>query len=99
MRNALLLSGFILSCASPAFAQTIPATAPLGVNIPPPSIPAPRRDRDFDRLVSELTEVRQDALELRESDGGTLSDEHRDAVQARIDDAFARYRRNRSSRR
>ena len=96
MRKAILMSGLILSCMSPAFAQFHPPSAPV-VWGPPPSIPPPAPDRAYRRLVSELAELRQIGLELRASDGGTLTAEHRDSLQMRIDAAFAVYRRHHNS--
>ncbi|HEV2817700.1 MAG TPA: hypothetical protein VGW40_10850 [Allosphingosinicella sp.] len=98
MRKAFLLTGLILGCMSPAVASgPLPAPAPL-VNGPPAAIPPPARDRAFIRLRSELRDLRRIGLALRESDGGTLTREHRDFIQARIDDAFAAYRRHHSPR-
>ena len=94
MRKALLVAGLILGGMSPAFAAPNPGYAPV-VYGPPPSIPPPAPDRAYRRLVSELTELRQIALELQVSDGGTLTEEHSDYIQARIDAAFAVYRRQR----
>ena len=94
MRKAFLLSALLLSSVSPAFAAILPPAAPV-VYGPPPSIPPPAPDRAFRRLVSELTELRESALALRASDGGTLTVEHRDSIQGQIDEAFAVYRRHR----
>ena len=94
MRRALLVSGLILGCMSPAFAAPPPGLSSTYYG-PPPSIPPPAPDRAYRRLVSELTELREIALELQASDGGTLTAEHSDYIQARIDAAFAVYRRNR----
>ena len=95
MRKALLMTGLILGCLSPAFAAPSgTGHAPI-VYGPPPSIPPPAPDRSYRRLVSELTELREIALELQASDGGTLTAEHSDQIQARIDAAFANYRRRR----
>ena len=97
IKKALLLSGLILSCLSPAIAERLPPPTPV-VNGPPPSIPPPAPDRAFRRLTSELVELRRIALELQASDGGTLTEEHRVYIQARIDAAFAVYRRHHNSR-
>ena len=94
MRRAFLLSGLILGCLSPAFAAP-PAGLSSTYYGPPPSIPPPAPDRAYRRLVSELTELREIALELQASDGGTLTAEHSDYIQMRIDAAFADYRRRR----
>jgi len=94
MREAFSMSGLILSCMSPAFAAPPPGHEPAYYG-PPESIPPPARDRAFDRLVSELTDLREIALELQASDGGTLTAEHSDYIQERIDAAFAVYRRHR----
>lgn len=91
MRNIVFLASLVLGGAAPALALPSPPLAPV-VNAPPPAIP-PARDRDFLRLNSELLEIRRLGLELRADDGGTLTAEHRDLVQARIDAAFAEYRR------
>jgi len=93
MRKAFSMSGLILSCMSPAFAAPPPGHEPAYYG-PPESIPPPARDRAFDRLVSELTDLREIALELQASDGGTLTAEHSDYIQERIDAAFAVYRRH-----
>ena len=76
----------------PAAAAPLPASAPI-VNGPPASIPPPRSDRSLIRLRSELRDLRRIGLELRASDGGTLTTEHRDFIQTRIDAALAAYRR------
>ena len=94
MRTARLMSGLFLGCMSPAFAAPPPGHEPMYYG-PPPSIPPPATDRAYRRLVSELTELRRVALELQASDGGTLTAEHSDYIQARIDAAFADYRRQR----
>ena len=94
MRKAFLITGIILSCMSPAFGAPPPGLSSTYYG-PPPSIPPPAPDRAYRRLVSELTELREIALELQASDGGTLTAEHSDQIQARIDAAFAAYRRQR----
>lgn len=94
MRKALLLSALILGCTSPAFAspQDLGTQAFYG---PPASIPPPARDRAFRRLASQLDDLRRIALEMRARDGGTLTSEHSDSIQVKIDAAFAAYRRHR----
>ena len=94
MRKAFSMSGLILSCMSPAFAAPPPGHEPAYYG-PPESIPPPARDRAFDRLVSELTDLREIALELQASDGGTLTTEHRDSIQTRLDAAHLRYHNSR----
>ena len=93
MRKAFLLSALILGCMAPAFATPLPPAAPVYYG-PPPSIPPPAPDRAFRRLTAQMVELRRTALELRESDGGTLTAEHRDSIQTKIDAAFALYRRH-----
>ena len=56
MRKALFMSGLILGCMSPAFSAPPPGHEPAYYG-PPESIPPPARDRAFDRLVAELTEL------------------------------------------
>ena len=92
MRKAFLLTGLILGCMSPAVAAPLPPSHPI-VYGPPASIPPPR-DRAFIRLRSELRDLREIGLALRESDGGTLTTEHRDFIQTRIDAALAAYRQS-----
>ena len=94
MRKALLLSALILGCASPAFASP-QDLGTQGYYGPPASIAPPAPDRAFRRLTSRLVELRRIALEMRASDGGTLTAEHSDSIQAKIDAAFAAYRRHR----
>jgi hypothetical protein len=94
MRKAFLMCGLILGCVSPALAAPPPGFEPMYYG-PPPSIPPPSADRAYRRLVAELTELREMALELQASDGGTLTAEHSDYIQTRIDAAFAEYRRQR----
>ncbi|RYD83728.1 MAG: hypothetical protein EOP61_41075 [Sphingomonadales bacterium] len=43
--------------------------------------------------LDRMTAIRQDAVALRASDGGTLTDEHRAMIQARNDKVEAGYRR------
>jgi len=98
MRKAFLLTGLILSCMSPAVAQLLPAPAPIVNGPPAPTLP-PRRSPGYTRLMSELRDLREIALALRESDGGTLTTEHRDSIQTRIDAAYRRYHNSRPHQR
>jgi hypothetical protein len=93
MRKAFLLTGLIVGCTSPALASPSPALpgAPL-IYQPPSAMPPPRIDRAFETLRSEIIDLRQRALALRASDGGKLTSEHRDTIQAQIDEAYRRYR-------
>jgi hypothetical protein len=100
MKKAALLTTLILSCMSPAVAQRLPASAPI-VNGPPAPILPPRVSPGYTRLISELRDLREIALALREEDGGTLTTEHRASIQTQIDAAYRRYhnaRRNRQAR-
>lgn len=45
------------------------------------------------RYLDRMTVIRQDALDLRAKDGGTLTEEHRAEIQVRIDKVEASYRR------
>ena len=80
MKKTFLLAGLILSWMSPADAQ-----------IPPPPAMPPRADPAFLQLRDQLTALRQEAVALQASDGGTLTTEHRDSIQTRIDAAYLRY--------
>jgi hypothetical protein len=42
-------------------------------------------------LRSEIIDLRARAIALQASDGGTLTAEHRDYIQVRIDAAYRRY--------
>ena len=91
MRTAVLLTALILGCVSPAVAApSPPGPSPVLYGPPSPSFPQ-RANPAYIRLRSELLELRRVGLEWRASDGGTLSAEHRDALQARIDAAYQRY--------
>ena len=92
MRKAFLLTGLILGCMSPSVAssQAAPFAAPLYVSAPA-SVPPQRSDPAFTLLRSELMDLRRQGLALRASDGGTLTAEHRDYIQVRIDAAYRRY--------
>lgn len=46
-------------------------------------------------LLRELTALRQEGLELREADGGTLTDEHRDYLQTKLDKIWAQAKQRR----
>jgi len=94
MRKALFLSALILGCTSPGFAAPADLANPVFYS-PPASMAPPAPDRAFRRLTSRLGELRRIALEMRESDGGTLTAEHSDSIQVKIDAAFAAYRRHR----
>ena len=80
MKKTFLLAGLILSWISPAAAQ-----------MPPPPAMPPRADPAFLRLRDELAALRQEAIALQASDGGTLTTEHRDSIQTRLDAAHLRY--------
>jgi hypothetical protein len=88
MKKAFLLTALILGCMAPAFAEPYPA--PMIYQPPGPSLP-PRSDRAFILLRSEMIDLRRLGLALQASDGGTLTTEHRDEIQARIDAAYRRY--------
>jgi hypothetical protein len=90
MRQAFLLTGIMLSCISPAVASPLPPPSPI-IYGPPASVPAPRRDRAFVLLRSEIIDLRQVGLAFQASDGGKMTTEHRDYLQARIDAAYQRY--------
>ena len=98
MRKAVLLTGAVLGCVSPVAAQLSVAPAPIIYGPPGPSLP-PRVTPGYTRLMSELRGLRQDALALLESDGGRLTAEHRDLIQARIDAAHRRFDDTRFHRR
>ncbi|MBV9884081.1 MAG: hypothetical protein JO276_13815 [Sphingomonadaceae bacterium] len=98
MRKAVLLTGVILSCISPAAAQTQLTPAPIIYGPPGPSLPL-RVTPGYTRLIAELRGLREEALALRESDGGRLTTEHRDFIQARIDAAYRRFDDTRLHRR
>ena len=96
MRKAVLSAVLILGLMPPAFAQPASGTrpafgSPVYYGPPAPSLP-PRGDRAFLRLKSRMIDLRQQAIALQASDGGTLTPEHRDFIQARIDLAYRRYR-------
>jgi hypothetical protein len=95
MRKAFLLTGLVLGCVSPAAAQLmLPGSPPIAAapapGLPQRSIP-PHGDRAFNQLRSEIIDLREQALALQASDGGTLTNEHRDTIQTRIDAAYRRY--------
>lgn len=95
MRKAFLLTCLILGGMSPAAAQLmLPGTPPIAAapapGLPPRSIP-PHADRAFNQLRSEIIDLRHQALALQASDGGRLTNEHRDTIQTRIDAAYRRY--------
>jgi hypothetical protein len=101
MRKAFLLTGLMLSCMSPAVAlepgsPMLPGS-PMVYGPPGPSLPQ-RRDRAFTLLRSEIIDLRHQAIALKASDGGTLTTEHRDGIQARIDAAYQRYYATRAYR-
>jgi hypothetical protein len=91
MRTAFLLTALILGCVSPAAASPMPPSTPAYLGPPAPVFPQ-RADRAFFRLRSEIVELRRIGMEMRAGDGGRLTREHRDDLQARIDAAYQRYR-------
>ena len=100
MRKPLLLAGLIVGCASPGGASP-PATPSFGspVWFGPPGVSVPQRsDRAFTLLRSVIVGLRQEAIALQASDGGTLTAEHRDSIQTRIDAAYQQYYRSRTNR-
>ena len=99
MRKALLLAGLFVSCTSPGVAAP-PATPSFGSPVwsGPPGVSVPQRsDRAFTLLRSEIIGLRQEAIALQASDGGTLTAEHRDSIQTRIDAAYQQYYRSRAN--
>jgi hypothetical protein len=95
MRNAVLPAVLILGFMPPAVAQPAPGTpptfgSPVYYGAPGPFVP-PRADRAFLRLKSRMIDLRQQAIALQASDGGTLTPEHRDFIQAKINLAYRRY--------
>ena len=95
MRRAFLLTGLILGCMSPAVAQLLPGSPPIAM-APGPSLPQrtipPHGNRAFNQLRSEIIALREEAIAMQAGDGGTLTTEHRDNIQSRIDAAYRRYR-------
>jgi hypothetical protein len=71
-----------------ATAQAVHATA-NNYNAPQLTPRAVANKRYLDRMSA----IRTDALAQRDADGGALTAEHRDAIQARIDKVEGAYRR------
>lgn len=94
MRTSFLLTALMLGCVAPAAAAPMPPATPAYLGPPAPIFPR-RADPAFLRLRSEIVELRRVGLTWRASDGGTLTPEHRDELQARIDAAYQRYRDSR----
>ena len=83
-----LLAAVALIAPQMAFAQGIYGSP--NTYQPPLLVPRSILQR---QLLGQLAEVRKDALAQRATDGGTLTDQHRAALQARIDRLYASYRK------
>jgi hypothetical protein len=65
-------------------ARSVNANPGVGAPLPVHGIAAARA-RPFDARQTALQSLRADGLKVREQDGGTLTPEHRAALQARLD--------------
>ena len=98
MRRVFFLAGLILAGMSPAIASAQGLSFSGSTMITGPAGPPSRTDRAFTLLRSQIIALRQEAIALQARDGGTLTAEHRDAIQERIDAAYQRYYRTRINR-
>ena len=55
------------------------------------------RERAYVRFRATLRDLRDQGLEWRRADGGTLTPEHKSIIQARLDEAHADYRNYRDA--
>lgn len=80
----------LLLSAAPALAMngqttTLPYQPQANRPMSPSSIPVPASDLRKEKIRRALTLLHDEGIKLREADGGTLSEEHRAYLQARLD--------------
>ena len=84
--RSVLLAAIMTSAAGAASAQYFPQ---------PAYVPPLRMPRDVIRLrfANRIEALRQEALAQRHADGGVLTPSHRAALQSKLDQIHASYRR------